>query len=157
MADSGFKVLTADHTGFCVTSLEKALPFWTDCLGFKLLRRGEIGSGHFLAEVANIPHHGLRFALLAGYGHQVELCEYFDAEREAVPPGIEAVGAVHLCLLVDDLDATLKGVASYGYTPAGIPQVLTAGPRAGTTVVFVSDSDGIHLELMQPPAQASAP
>ena len=151
MADTAFKVLAADHTGFCVTSLEGALPFWTDVLGFELLRRGEIGAGEFLGQVANIPDHGLRFALLAGFGHQIELCEYFGAPRETVPVGIEAVGAVHLCLLVDDLDATIAAVAAHGYLPAGEPQILSAGPRIGTRVVFVSNADNIHLELMQPP------
>lgn len=151
MADTGFKVLKADHTGFCVTDLEAALPFWTDVLGFELLRRGEMEAGAFLAQVADIPAHGLRFALLAGFGHHVELCEYFGADRAKAPKGIEAVGAVHLCLLVDDLDATLRAVAPHGYMPAGDPQVLSAGPRAGTRVVFVSNADNIHLELMQPP------
>lgn len=151
MTTATFKVLRTDHTGFCVTSLEEALPFWTDLLGFEIQRRGEIGAGAFLAEVANIPHHGLRFALLAGHGHQVELCEYFGADRQTVPPTIEAVGAVHLCFFVDDLDAALTAMARYGFHAAGTPQTLSAGPRIGTRVVFVSNAENIHLELMQPP------
>lgn len=151
MANTGFKVLKTDHTGFCVTSLDAALPFWTEVLGFELLRRGEIEAGRFLAQVADIPDHGLRFALLSGYGHQVELCEYFGAHRDMVQAAIETIGGVHLCLLVDDLDAALPAMARHGYAQAGEPQLLTAGPRAGTRVVFVSNADNIHLEIMQPP------
>lgn len=92
MAGAGFNVLKADHTGFCVRSLKEALPFWTDVLGFELQRQGEIDAGSFLAQVANIPAHGLRFALLSGFGHQVELCQYFGADRDKSPRGIEAVG-----------------------------------------------------------------
>lgn len=144
-------VLDVDHTGLCVTSLDEALPFWTDVLGFALLRTGEIGPGEFLAQVADIPRHGLRFALLSGHGHQVELCEYTGAERDRVVARREAIGAAHLCLRIADLDAALPVLAAHGYHAAGTPQLLTAGPRAGTRVVFVSHADAIHLELMQPP------
>lgn len=148
---SGFRVLAADHTGLCVTSLEEALPFWTDVLGFELLRRGEIEAGSFLAGVAGIASHALRFVLLRGFGHTVELCEYHGARRDTVPAGIESIGAAHVCLHVDNLDAALRAAAPHGYVPAGEPQVLTSGPRAGTRVVFLSNADAIHLELMQPP------
>lgn len=144
-------VLAVDHTGFCVTSLDAALPFWIDVLGFTLLRTGEIGPGDFLAEVAAIPDHGLRFVLLSGHGHQIELCEYTGAPRDRVIARREAIGAAHICLQIADLDAALPVLAAHGYHAAGTPQILTAGPRAGTRVVFVSHSDAIHLELMQPP------
>ena len=144
-------VLAIDHTGVCVTSLDAALPFWTDVLGFNLLRTGEIGAGEFLAQVAAIPDHGLRFALLSGHGHQVELCEYTGAARDQVIARREAIGAAHLCLQIADLDAALPVLAAHGYHAAGTPQILIAGPRAGTRVVFVSHADAIHLELMQLP------
>ena len=146
-----FHVLAADHTGFCVTSLEAALPFWTGVLGFELLRQGEIGPGPFLGEVAGIPDHGLRFALLKAGAHQIELLEYTGAPRDTVIARTEAIGAAHLCLTLDDLDAALAAMAPHGWMPAGEPQVLTAGPRAGTRVVYVTNPDNIHLELMQPP------
>ena len=148
---ANFTVLAADHTGLCVTSLDAALPFWTDVLGFELLRRGEIEAGAFLAGVAGIRDHALRFALLRGFGHTVELCEYHGAPRDRVPSEIEAIGGAHLCLHIDNLDAAMEAMAAHGYFAAGEPQVLTSGPRAGTRVVFVSNGDAIHLELMQPP------
>ena len=154
MTQKSFTVLKADHTGFCVTSLAEALPFWTDVLGFTLQRQGEIGPGEFLAKVAGITDHGLRFALLSGHGHQVELCEYHGAPRDRVTDRMESIGAAHLCLLLDDLDAALAAMAPHGWKPVGEAQILTAGPRAGTRVLFVSNPDNIHLELMQPPAAA---
>lgn len=153
MADEAtFRIIAVDHTGLCVTSLDAALPFWTDVLGFELLRQGEIAAGAFLAGVVGTARHALRFALLAGHGHKVELCEYHGAPRVTVDPRKESIGAAHLCLHVSDLDAVIAAAEPHGYALAGPPQVLAQGPRAGTRVCFLSNGDSIHLELMQPPA-----
>ncbi|GAC1576273.1 MAG: hypothetical protein NVS3B5_07730 [Sphingomicrobium sp.] len=146
-----FRVLCADHTGFCVTSLDDALPFWIDVLGFELLRKGEIGPGEFLHQVAGISDHGLSFALLKAGAHQVELLEYTGAPRATVTARSEAIGGAHLCLALDKLDTALTAMAPYGWIAVGEPQLLNAGPRAGTRVVYVSNADNIKLELMQPP------
>ena len=36
-------VIAVDHTGFSVASLEEAIQFWTEAMGFDLARRGEMG------------------------------------------------------------------------------------------------------------------
>ena len=35
-------VIAVDHTGFSVASLEEAIQFWTEAMGFDLTRRGEM-------------------------------------------------------------------------------------------------------------------
>lgn len=36
-------VIAADHTGFVVSSLDEAVRFWTEALGFTLERQSEMG------------------------------------------------------------------------------------------------------------------
>ena len=149
-ASRSFRVLALEHTGLSVGSLKAALPFWTDVLGFTLERRGEIAAGPFLGEVAGARGHALRFAILYGHGHTVELTEYHNAPRDIVGGGVTAIGSAHLSFFVDDLDAALGAVSLHGYAPLGQPQTLTGGPRAGTRVIFIRNGDGTLLELKQP-------
>jgi catechol 2,3-dioxygenase-like lactoylglutathione lyase family enzyme len=61
------------------------------------------------------------------------------------------LGAVHVALIVDDLDAVLERIAASGWKAAGTPQTLTVGPNAGKRVVYVRDPDGTTIEFMQMP------
>lgn len=153
MPEPRVRILTTDHTGFSVTSLEKALPFWTELLGFELLRQGEIGPGAFLGNVCGVPNHALRFALLQAPGHKVELLEYIgDEPRGQLDIPNQTIGAAHICFTIADLDGSLPAFADYGWHPYGEVQVLAAGPRAGARVAYISNEDGLCIELMQPPA-----
>ena len=46
-------VIAVDHTGFSVASLEEAIQFWTEAMGFDLARQGEMG-GDFLREARGL-------------------------------------------------------------------------------------------------------
>jgi catechol 2,3-dioxygenase-like lactoylglutathione lyase family enzyme len=49
-----FKILQADHTGITVRDLDRALAFWRDTLGFKLMYRAR-REGTYAAEVTGVP------------------------------------------------------------------------------------------------------
>ncbi len=140
-----------DHTGFTVSSLDDALAFWIDGLGFTLSHRGEMG-GAFLDQVTGVPGAAVRAATLLGPGHNIELLEYTaPADRGASPPRPCDLGAAHVAFVVDDLPALLERAARHGFHPAGEPQPIPAGRRSGTTVVYLRGPDGLTVELMQPP------
>jgi hypothetical protein len=92
--------------------------------------------------------------LKAPGGHKVELLQYLapmDRKRANVRPC--DVGSVHVALLVEDLDAALERIARSDWKAAGKPQTLKKGPNAGKRVVYVRDSDGTTIELMQQASQ----
>ncbi|RYD21576.1 MAG: glyoxalase, partial [Spirochaetia bacterium] len=69
-------VIAVDHTGFSVASLEEAIQFWTEAMGFDLARRGEMG-GEFLREATGVDDPRCRMALVtAPNGYPIELLEY---------------------------------------------------------------------------------
>ena len=41
-------VITVDYTGFAVSSLNEAIRFWTEALGFTLERRSEMGAASYI-------------------------------------------------------------------------------------------------------------
>jgi len=149
-----FRIISADHTGITVSNLERSLAFWRNVLGFELSHTAH-QKGELAKEITGIEGAEIKLAVLkAPGGHKVELLQYLapmDRKRANVRPC--DVGSVHVALLVEDLDAALERIARSDWKAAGKPQRLTKGPNAGKRVVYVRDSDGTTIELMQQASQ----
>ncbi|SDA36055.1 VOC family protein [Sphingomonas sp. NFR15] len=147
-------VIAVDHTGFAVSSLDEAIRFWTEALGFTLERQSEMG-GDFLHQVTGVDDPSVKTAIVrAPNGYVVELLQYSKGRRNgAVPDSAGAIGAAHLALTVNDIHAATVRVEAAGWKAKGSPLPITGGPRKGTLVAYVSGPDHITIELMQPPAR----
>jgi len=150
--NESFQILGADHTGITVSNLEKSLEFWREVLGFGLSHTAH-QTGEMAKEITGVAGAEIKLAVLrAPDGHKIELLEYLaPPDRKHVNVRPCDVGAVHVALLVDDLDAVLERIAAFGWKAAGKPQLLTKGPNAGKRVVYIHDPDGTTIEFMQPP------
>ncbi|TLS66927.1 lactoylglutathione lyase [Mariprofundus erugo] len=121
------------HTMIRVTDLERAIRFYTDVLGMKLLRRKEYPEGRFT----------LAFV---GYGDEsqtavIELTYNWDTHA------YEAGNAFgHIAIGVDDIYAVCERMRLAGGLITREP-----GPmKHGTTVIaFVRDPDGYSIELIE--------
>ena len=149
---NSFQILGADHTGITVSDLERALAFWRDVLGFELSHRAH-QSGTMASEITGVPGAELSLAVVKAPGHKIELLQYrAPADRKLRSEFRPCdVGAAHVALTVDNLDAVLEKIATSGWKAAGTPQTLTTGPNAGKRVLYVRDPDGTTIEFMQPP------
>ena len=146
-----FKILAADHTGITVSDLERALIFWRDVLGFGLSHRAH-QKGALAEKITGVPGAEILIAVLKAPGHKIELLEYrAPADRRKLDARPCDVGAVHVALTVDNLEAILETIAASGWKGAGQPQTLTVGPNAGKRVIYVRDPDGTTIEFMQVP------
>ena len=147
---ASFQVRCADHVGFAVASLDEALRFWLDGLGAELVRTGEMG-GEFLSQVTGAHGAEVRLAIVSLAGQTIELLEYQGVDRPSAPAKPFDPGFAHLALVVDDIDALLSRIATYGWKAQGTPQPIAGGARAGTRVIYVVGPDGATIEFMQPP------
>ena len=155
MSTTPFHIMATDHTGFTVANIERSLVFWQDVLGFKLSHRAHHTSD-LASEVTGVPGAEISIAVLKSPGHRIELLEYHappDRKRADLRPC--DVGAVHIALTVDNLDAVLSTIAGSGWKAAGKPQTLKSGPNAGKRVVYIRDPDGTTIEFMQQPPQSN--
>jgi lactoylglutathione lyase len=75
-----------------------------------------------------------------------DFLEIFAGGSSAPERGNNDAGLKHICLWVDDLQATLEGLRKQGY--AVDPQGIKTG-RSGCRQYFVADPDGVKIELMQ--------
>ncbi|WP_288408748.1 VOC family protein [uncultured Sphingomonas sp.] len=147
-------VITVDHMGFAVSSLDEAIRFWTGALGFTLERQSEMG-GDFLHQVTGVDDPSVKTAIVrAPCGYAVELLQYSKGRQNgAAPSSAGAIGAAHLALTVKDIHAAIGRVEAAGWKGKGSPLPIAGGPRKGTLVAYVSGPDHITIELMQPPAR----
>lgn len=121
------------HTMLRVVDLERALIFYCEVLGMRLLRQQEYPAGRFT----------LAFV---GYGDEtnqtvIELTHNWDTTSYEIGT---AFG--HLAIETDDIVATCEAVRAKGGKVLREP-----GPmQHGTTVIaFVEDPDGYKIEFIQ--------
>ena len=70
-------------------------------------------------------------------------------ETPAAPAN--AIGMKHVCFATPDVDAALAGLQRAGLVAAGPEIVVTP---FGTRLVFVTDPDGVSVELLQEEARS---
>lgn len=143
-----------EHTSFVVADLDRSLAFYRDRLDFPL--EWEIDDdGPELRENVGYPDARIRIAQLRlPGGHRLELMQYLAPRGAQTPPQRCAVGASHLCLISDDLAADVRELRERGVDSFVSPPVtFRDGPDAGSVGVYLTDPDGITIELFQPAAR----
>ena len=145
-----------NHTGFVVSDMERSLEFYQDLLGLKQ-ERNQILEGEFISELVGYPDARLHIVYL-GTGdlrHSVELIQYLNpAGTPATMLDRHQVGASHLGVIVDDLDAFYAELSSRGVRFVSPPAIRPGAvyPLASKGC-YMQDPDGNWLELLErPPA-----
>lgn len=120
------------HTMLRTGDLDRAIAFYTEVLGMRLLRRQDYPAGKFT----------LAFV---GYGDEaensvIELTYNWGIESYDIGKGYG-----HIAIEVDDVYAACAEVKRLGGSV-----VREAGPmNAGTTIIaFIADPDGYYIELI---------
>ena len=133
------------HTGLVVADLERSLRFYHDLLGIPVREHVDEVTPDVVAVGG---WHGQRARIAdldLGDGRVLELIELTGGP----PP---SPGSFHVALEVDDVRAAWRLVTDAGFESRSEPvTLLDAGPYwTGSTVVYVTDPDGITVELVQP-------
>jgi catechol 2,3-dioxygenase-like lactoylglutathione lyase family enzyme len=146
MAD--FKVHGFNHTSFTVGSLDRAIPFFRDLLGFELISRAP-RSHKLIEQMTSIPGADVEIAFVRGPGHTIELIEYTaPPDRTASKARLCDAGAAHIALDVDQVHAAVAASLAYDYRPVGEIIVIDDGPNRGRQVVYLKGPDGIVVEFI---------
>ena len=143
-----FRVLSANHTSFTVSSLDRTLPFFTECLAFQLVSRAP-RDPKVIQKITGVDGADMEIAFVRGPGQMVELIEYkAPASKGRVQSRPCDTGFAHLALDVDNVDAAVSASARYGVAAINPPVVIDQGPNKGKKVVYLRDADGITLEYI---------
>ena len=143
-------IIGFDHTSFTVTDIHKSVEFWTRHLGFEAASVSP-REGDWQEKVTGVPGAELLIAHLYGHGHHMEFIQYTGGARTA--PGLEPsmAGVAHVCLLVDDIDATWQALLEAGARVQGEVSDVTMGHAKGCKAAYLRDPNGIIIELVELP------
>jgi catechol 2,3-dioxygenase-like lactoylglutathione lyase family enzyme len=134
-----------DHVSIACGDLDRSLQFYTGLLGLPLMNRGEVDP-ETVAEITGSTDVKVLFADIdLGRGQVLELLQEVGGEQPAPGDG-------HFSLAVDDIEVmyerlTEAGVAAQG----GITHINEPGHWFGTKAVYLTDPDGVTIELIERP------
>jgi catechol 2,3-dioxygenase-like lactoylglutathione lyase family enzyme len=146
-------VYTASHCGICVTDLERSLAFYRDGLGFSEGLVYKVGDEF----AASLEVEGEGEVVVTSYFlHQpsltVELL-HFESPGSVGTPSTNRnrVGLTHLSFIVDDVDEAAARLTGFGGTIIEGSRIGKGDP-ASVQILFLTDPDGVRVELMHIPA-----
>jgi len=119
------------HTCYRIGDIDQSVAFY-ETLGFEERRRMPIGD-----EAINV------FMGLPGEDPRLELTYNHGVDSYELGTGYN-----HIAIAVDDLDATLAGLAQSGIEPEK-PPYRPGGRTTGSRICFVRDPDGYRIEIVE--------
>ena len=137
-------LLRLTHIGLCVSDLERSLRFYRDLLGFRFEHELEI-AGEPCDTLLRLRDVALHAVYLLRDDVRIELLHF--ASPPAPAPRQRSMhehGLTHLSFYVDDRDAAAAHLVSLGGT---VLEETRTSP--GIDLVFLTDPDGVRIELMQ--------
>jgi lactoylglutathione lyase len=149
-------ILRVGHIGVCVSDMERALAFYCDLLGFRPLSELNVADA-LSAKLLRLPEVDQRTVFVERDGVRLALF----ALRNPAPVNAGRVramnetGMVALMLRVDDLDATLDKMRAAGVRV--LDETRIQHPAYGSKLVFVTDPDGMLVELIEIPGDPYTP
>lgn len=139
-----------NHVGFTVSDLDRALSFYRDLLGLEVLWE-RVYEEDYVRTLLAYPTLKLRCAYLKlpGSAIHLELLEYQNVPRANVDMHVANPGNAHLCLEVNNLQALFERLKGAGIEFLSPPTTSTAGYYKGAETVYLRDTDGISLQLVE--------
>jgi catechol 2,3-dioxygenase-like lactoylglutathione lyase family enzyme len=128
-----------DHVGISVTpdDLDATLDWYSSKLDFAVDRRFVVDGTTF----AFIVSGGVKIELVAGASHRNE------APTDDLLASLDPERLHHLCIAVEDLDATVSQLRERDVQLIGGPMDV---PAIGQRIAFITDNIGNVIELAEP-------
>ena len=149
----GAVVNGVDHIGLTVSRLERSIPFYRLLLGREPIFQQVVSDPH-VAEIVGYEAIELGIALfeIPGSTTILELLEYRAPAGTPFDMETSNPGNVHVCLIVEDLDAEFARLSSAGVTfRSTAPVYAPRGAWKGSKAAYLRDPDGITIELVELP------
>ena len=132
------------HTGITVSDLDRSIAFYEQ-LGFATAERFD-EEGEEVERGVGVDGAKLRAAMLEGPGEsRLELIQYLEPAGSPERNPNNGIGAAHVCMEVEDVDAAVAELREKGIEFFSDPITHEAGIRW----VYAKDPDGITAELIQ--------
>lgn len=148
------KVVGIGHMSFTVMDMDKALHFYVDLLGGKLLTETvdegpELGR-YVMGKMLANPYGKLKVAMVDLAGLQIEFLQYLEPQTNtAYHRNPSIAGSAHIAVNVDDIEGMVEKLKADGVE---VHSDINECIRDGETVwrwVYTRDPDGCCCEIVQ--------
>jgi len=139
------------HVGLTVGDLDRSVAFYCENFGLREIARNHLDGERILAQT-ELAGTEIDVSLLAGSNTIVELLCYRNPVGQPYTLRTCDPGAAHVCIVVDDLQATCVAMEGRGVRLHARPTKLLDDD---TKMVYVRDPDGVMVELLEPTAEVS--
>lgn len=135
------------HVGIVVADLEAALHFWSDLLGFRVVRQMEESGPHIDAMMGLQDVRVTTVKMAAADGNLIELLHFHThPDRPAWQGTPYSTGLTHIALTVGNLQAICEKLSAFGVTFNAPPQL---SPDGSVLVTYARGPEGLLLELVE--------
>jgi catechol 2,3-dioxygenase-like lactoylglutathione lyase family enzyme len=135
------------HVGIVVSDLNKALYFYRDLLGLKIVKDMN-ESGDFIDNISNLEGVQVRtIKMAADDGNLIELL-YYESHPEKPDHKrlINQIGCSHIAFTVENVEEEYRKLMEVGIHFNAPPQY---SPDGYAKVTFCKDPDGSYVELVE--------
>ncbi len=131
------------HTGITVSDLDQSVEFY-EKFGYREIER-TTESGEEVASGVGVSGADLKVAMMEAANNKLELIQYVAPDGPDKPLPNNGIGAAHVCVEVEDVDAAVAELREKGVEFLTDPITHESGIRW----VYAKDPDGITAELLQ--------
>ncbi len=138
------------HIGICVSDLERSVRFYRDVLEFSERSRFNIKNEES-ARLTDIPGGSIETVYLERGDTRLELLYYPEAGHVTgeTPRPMNQLGLTHLSLRVQDIDDVIAKIEAAG--GSSMEHTRIDNKQWGSKAIFVTDPDGLRIELIDSP------
>ena len=139
-------IINVRHTGIVVKDLQESIDFYTDKLGFKIVKRMD-EQGDFLNRIIGFDNAEITTVKMSlNEGQMIELLDFKKDKKNIPAPELNETGPTHMAFTVDDLDKTYQVLLQDGIEFVSEPQV---SPDSFAKVAFCRAPEGTYIELVE--------
>jgi len=148
-----FSINNIHHYGFTVRDLGKSVDFYCNKLGLQKVTE-VTADGKNMEELTDVEGASLRAVLLTfqegmqGNLPLVELIEYVKPKGKYTDRKNNDIGNAHLAVVVDNIDSAFSQLKQKGVHFNCAPFLVSHGPLSGMKITYLTDPDGITIEMM---------
>lgn len=146
-----------NHIGVTVPDMGQAVAFFTDVLGCeKATSFGPFrdDSGTFMQDLLAVdPRAAIEEITLmrCGFGSNIELFHYTAPDQKTVEARNSDIGAYHIAIYVDDINAAAEYFKAKGVRTLMGPLPVNEGPAAGQSILYFYAPWGLQMEAISFP------
>ena len=140
------------HVGMTVRSLDRSLAWWKEMfdVGPVIEVRSEAPLDTRIQTAIGVPGAFLSYAFLSVGETMIELIEYHDPIGRDFSLSNSDVGAMHVALRIEDVQAQYDYMVAAGAAFLH-PPIALEGELEGVVVAYATDPDGLQVEIWQQP------